>query len=269
VVGVARSTRAGGYPRRRRVYRPNHGDLVQSDGTVSITGSRSDGVHKESKGGGVVYPVHELRRGLSAPARVDWLLRRRELRFLARGASRRCAQAFPRAGRGWKWLGGPVHGGRGMDGRGQAAHGPTTANQAPARVGWVRKGMAEAWEAFIGADADQGAGLARARCGAREDARGRALARQNASNTWRVASARVLRSAERPSVRISPCRLWEISSLHLELPSSCEFQGRIRPRLGDRQAPSLVCLTVHTATKTMSSAVKRPSLGFKFFQGVP
>jgi hypothetical protein len=62
----------------------------------------------------VVYPVHVLRRGSRAPASVDWLLRRRKLRFLARGASQRCAQASPRAGRGWRWLCWPVYGGRGV-----------------------------------------------------------------------------------------------------------------------------------------------------------
>jgi hypothetical protein len=114
MAGIARSTRAGGCPRRRRVYRPNHGELVKSEGTVSFTGSRSDCVHKESKDGGVVYPVHVLRRGSRAPASVDWLLRRSKLRFLARGASRRCAQASPRAGRGWEWLYWPVYGDRGI-----------------------------------------------------------------------------------------------------------------------------------------------------------
>jgi hypothetical protein len=38
VAGIARSTRAGGCSRRRRVCRPNHGDLVQSNGMVSFTG---------------------------------------------------------------------------------------------------------------------------------------------------------------------------------------------------------------------------------------
>jgi hypothetical protein len=38
MAGIARSTCAGGCPRRRRVCRPNHGDLVQSKGTVSFTG---------------------------------------------------------------------------------------------------------------------------------------------------------------------------------------------------------------------------------------
>jgi hypothetical protein len=52
--------------------------------------------------------------GLRAPASVDWLLRRSTLRFLARGASRGCAQSSPRAGRGWEWLYRPVHGGRGV-----------------------------------------------------------------------------------------------------------------------------------------------------------
>jgi hypothetical protein len=63
MAGIARSTRTGGCARRRRVYRPNHGELVQSEGMVSFTGSRSDCMHKESKDGGVVYPVHVLRRG--------------------------------------------------------------------------------------------------------------------------------------------------------------------------------------------------------------
>jgi hypothetical protein len=38
MAGIARSTCAGGCLRRRRVCRPNHGDLVQSKGTVSFTG---------------------------------------------------------------------------------------------------------------------------------------------------------------------------------------------------------------------------------------
>jgi hypothetical protein len=38
VAGIVRSTCAGGCSRRRQVLRPNHGDLVQSIGTVSFTG---------------------------------------------------------------------------------------------------------------------------------------------------------------------------------------------------------------------------------------
>ena len=91
------------------------------------------------------------------------------------------------------------------------------------RKQWGRQPSAGA--GFIGADAAgapaQPFAATRAR-GARAGVLWRA---QSASNTWRVASARVLRSAERPGVRILPYRLWEISSLHLGLPSSCEFQG--------------------------------------------
>jgi hypothetical protein len=52
--------------------------------------------------------------GLRAPASADWPLRRSKLRFLARGASRRCAQSSPRAGQSWEWLHWPVYGGRGI-----------------------------------------------------------------------------------------------------------------------------------------------------------
>jgi hypothetical protein len=38
MVGITRSTCAGGCPHRRRVCRPIHVDLVQSNGTVSSTG---------------------------------------------------------------------------------------------------------------------------------------------------------------------------------------------------------------------------------------
>jgi hypothetical protein len=68
MAGIARSTSAGGCARRRRVYRSNHGELVQSEGMVSFTGYRSDRVRKESKDGWGIYPVHVLRRG--------WELRR-------------------------------------------------------------------------------------------------------------------------------------------------------------------------------------------------
>jgi hypothetical protein len=43
-------------------------------------------------------------------------------------------------------------------------------------------------------------------------------------------------------VRILPYVLCKVSSLHLELSSSCEFQGEIWPSLEDMVAPSLVCL---------------------------
>jgi hypothetical protein len=63
MAGIARSTCADGCSRRRRVYRPNHGDLVQSKGTVSFLGSRIGYLCSESRNGSVIYPVHALRRG--------------------------------------------------------------------------------------------------------------------------------------------------------------------------------------------------------------
>jgi hypothetical protein len=50
-------------------------------------------------------------------------------------------------------------------------------------------------------------------------------------------------------VRILPYGLCKISSLHLELPSSCEFQGEICPGLGDMEAPSQCCRHCSTRDK--------------------
>jgi hypothetical protein len=51
-------------------------------------------------------------------------------------------------------------------------------------------------------------------------------------------------------VRILLYGLCKISSLQLELPSSCEFQGDIGSGLEDMVAPSLVCLHCSTRDKT-------------------
>jgi hypothetical protein len=73
---------------------------------------------------------------------------------------------------------------------------------------------------------------------------------QSASNTWSLLSALVLAPAEQPNVRISPYGLCKISSLHLGLPSSCKFQGKIGSGLEDMLAPSLVCLHCSSQDKT-------------------
>jgi hypothetical protein len=69
---------------------------------------------------------------------------RRLSRFLARGASPRCAQSSPRAGRGWEGLGWPVYGGRGSGGRGHAVHGQTTVSLSSGEVERVRRGVVDA-----------------------------------------------------------------------------------------------------------------------------
>jgi hypothetical protein len=57
--------------------------------------------------------------------------------------------------------------------------------------------------------------------------------------------------------------------MHLGLPSSCEFQGKIGSGLGDMVAPSHGCRTVQPEKKLVSNPVKMFWLGFKFFRGVP
>jgi hypothetical protein len=114
-----------------------------------------------------------------------------------------------------------------------------------------------------------GAGLARARRGACEGARERALARADCVKHVEVfffQCSNASRDRKRANLAMNPA---QTSSWHLGLSHMCEFQGMIRPRSGDRRVPNLACLTAHSATKLMSSAVKRLSLGLKFFQGVP
>jgi hypothetical protein len=107
---------------------------------------------------------------------VDWPLRRSKLRFLARGASPRCAQSAPRVGRGWEGLGWPVYGGRGSGGRGHAVHEQTPVSLSSGEVERARKCTVKVTGRFIGASASHGVGWPLARRGAREVGRGRALA---------------------------------------------------------------------------------------------
>jgi hypothetical protein len=130
---------------------------------------------------------------------VDWPLRRSRLRFLALGASRRCAQSSSRVGRGWEGLGWPVYGGRGSGGRGHAAHGQTPVSLSSGEVERARKGTVKVTGRYIGAGAGHGVGWPLARRGARAGVLWRA---QSASNTWRFSSIRVLQLAQVASVRI-------------------------------------------------------------------
>jgi hypothetical protein len=84
VAGIDRSTCAGGWSRRRRVFQLNHDDLVQLNGTMSSTGWRRGDVHKESKNGAEIYPVYVHRwsgvvrrpwTGFSGEAKSNSLLR--------------------------------------------------------------------------------------------------------------------------------------------------------------------------------------------------
>jgi hypothetical protein len=146
-----------------------------------------------------------------------------------------------------------------------AAAGTLLTGQTPANLssGWV----SDAWGCTVKAGMafiDAGAGLC-----AWAERRGRAVARQNASNTCAFVSALVQTPAGITNVQISPRILCKISSWHLGLASSCKFQGKICPRSQDMWVPSQVCRHYSSETKLMSTLVKWPWFGFKFFQGVP
>jgi hypothetical protein len=68
-------------------------------------------------------------------------------------------------------------------------------------------------------------------------------------------------------VRILPYYLCKISSLHLELSSSCEFQGEIGSVLEDMVAPSLVCLHYSSRDKTDAKLCQTTLVWFQTFQG--
>jgi hypothetical protein len=158
VAGIVRSTCAGGCSRRRRVFRPNHDDLVQSNGTVSFTGCRRGCVHTESKNGAEDYPVYARRRsggvrrpwtGLSGEANSDSSLGElhRGVHSLLRGLD---GDGKGPAGRS------TVAGGSG--GRGHAVHGQTPVVLGSGEVERVRRGTVKVPGCFIGAGAGHGAG---------------------------------------------------------------------------------------------------------------
>jgi hypothetical protein len=90
---------------------------------------------------------------------------------------------------------------------------------------------------------------------------------QGASNTCSCSSAKVLAPVELPNVRISPNVLCKISSWHLELASSCEFQRKIWPSLEDMLAPSLVGLHCSPVTKIDAKLCQTTLDRFQIFQG--
>jgi hypothetical protein len=129
-------------------------------------------------------------------------------------ASQRSVEAIPRVGRGGEWLGWPVYGGRGLRGRWHLAHG---ANSGELELGWVsgaRGCTAEAGMAFIGTGAAWTQGWHGAGLRALAERRGRALARQNTSNTWAFVSAFVQAFAGSTNVRIVSRAYMPLELLH-------------------------------------------------------
>jgi hypothetical protein len=68
-------------------------------------------------------------------------------------------------------------------------------------------------------------------------------------------------------VRISPYYLCKISSLHLGLPSLCEFQVKIWSSLGDMVAPSQGCWHYSSRDKTCVKQCQTILVWFQIFQG--
>jgi hypothetical protein len=68
-------------------------------------------------------------------------------------------------------------------------------------------------------------------------------------------------------VRISPYDLCKISSLHLGLPSLCEFQVKIWYSLGDMVAPSQGSRYCSTRDKTCVKPCQTVLDWFQIFQG--
>jgi hypothetical protein len=68
-------------------------------------------------------------------------------------------------------------------------------------------------------------------------------------------------------VRILQYELYKISSLHLELSSSCEFQGEIESGLEDMVVRSLVCLHCSPRDKIDAKPFQTTMVWFQIFQG--
>jgi hypothetical protein len=269
VARIVRSTCAGGWSRRRRVFRLNHGDLVQSNGTMSFTGWRRGYVHKESKNGAKDYPVYIRRRsgevqrpwtGFSGEAKSDSLLRElhRDVHSLFQGS---CVAEKGSVGRS------TVAGARVA--AGTPCTGQTPVVSGSGEVELARRKTVNAWGWFIGAGASRRCGRGLAWRRSRGVGHGRALARAERVEHVEVffcPCSKACWDRIRANLGKNPA---QTSSWHLWLSLICEFQGRISPRSEDMRTPNLACLPAHFATKVMPSHVKRQGLGLNFFQGVP
>jgi hypothetical protein len=155
----------------------------------------------------------------------------------------------------------------------RATAGTPCANRSPvtlrsSEVESERGRTIEASVGFICAGAGVGTSLAWRGTARRAERRGVLWCCQGALNMWLCYSARVLAPAEHPNVRILPYGLCKISSLHLELPSSCEFQGEIGSGLEDMVALSLVCLYCSSRDKTDAKPCQTTLVWFQTSQGL-
>jgi hypothetical protein len=118
MVGVGRSTCAGGGARRRREVRPIQGTIDQSNESESFTRDQGRCVCEELKNGSPDCSVYARRRAAEVRRGRSWLSGEVRLGPRARNASQANGEANRAAGVTWKQLGWAGHGGRGSGGNG-------------------------------------------------------------------------------------------------------------------------------------------------------
>jgi hypothetical protein len=143
--------------------------------------------------------------------------------------------------------------------------GQTPVNSCSGRVGSVWGCTVEVGVGFIAAGAGVGAGLMR-----RSAVRAGQAPRCALALPGRVEHVAMLIcpsscACRAPKRGILPYDLCKISSLHLELSSSCELQGEIGFGLEDMVVPSLVCLHYSPRDKTDAKPCQTTLVWFQIF----
>jgi hypothetical protein len=119
MVGVDRSTCAGGGARRRRGVRPIQGIIDQSNGSESFTRDQGRCVCEELKNGSPDCSVYTCRRATEVRRGRSWLSCEVLPGPRARKATQAIGEANRAAGAAWKQLGWAGHDGRGSGGNGR------------------------------------------------------------------------------------------------------------------------------------------------------
>jgi hypothetical protein len=114
MVGVGRSTCAGGGARRRRGVRPNQGTIGQSNGSASFTRDQGRCVCKESENDSLDCSVYTRRRATEVRRGRSWVSGEVLPGPSAWKASRATSEANRMAGAAWKRLEWAGRGGRGL-----------------------------------------------------------------------------------------------------------------------------------------------------------
>jgi hypothetical protein len=118
VVGVGRSTCAGGGARRRQGVWPNQGIIDQSNGSESFTKDQGRCVCEELKNDSPDCSVYARMRAAEVRRGRSWFSSDVLPGLRAWEASRATGEANRRAGAAWKGPGWAGHGGRGSGGNG-------------------------------------------------------------------------------------------------------------------------------------------------------